>query len=91
MSTFIESDVSELNSRLAWMFAPFSTRNFTTLRCPFREAKERLVYPSFSKIQVSTHDRVRSFRAELTASIDICTFLHQELHNLEVTILGCQV
>jgi hypothetical protein len=40
---------------------------------------------------VSTHDGVRSFRPELTASIDIWAFLNEELHNLNVTILRGQV
>jgi hypothetical protein len=50
-----------------------------------------MVYLSFSEIWVSTCDGVRSFWAELTASIDVCAFLNEELHNLEVTIQRGQV
>jgi hypothetical protein len=49
------------------------------------------VYPALSEIPVSTHDGVRSFRAELMASFDVCTFRNQELHNLEMTFLSDQV
>jgi hypothetical protein len=46
-----------------------------------------LVYPCLPEIQVNTHEGFRSFRAELTASIDLSALLNQELHNLKMTIL----
>ena len=87
----MESEVSELNSPLALTFAPFSMRNFAISRRPSCDPMRRLVYPSFSEISVSTYDGVEGSEAQLTASMNVCAFLNQEPHNLEVTMLRGQV
>jgi hypothetical protein len=82
----MDSEVSEMNSLLALMFAPFSTRNSVISRWSFWKAMKRLV-TSCAELWVSTCEGSRSFMAGYTSSIDICTFLNQELHNVEATIL----